>query len=90
MVGLAGSAPQLLHAFYRGAVIESLVLDEPGSYHGAGTALAAPAVDVDDVSGVELPSDVFEDVVVARVVDDVGVGNFEAMAARPRLIRPLR
>ena len=82
VMGFFGSAPKLPQALQGSGVVQTLVLDQPGSDDCSGSALAAPAVDVDDLAGVEFLPDVIEDLVVARIVDDVGVGDFEAVVFR--------
>ena len=72
--GLAGAGSQLGNASDSGVIVEAVV-DEETADHGRGTALAAPAVDVNDSAGRDFGSDASEDVVVAVVVDHAIVGN---------------
>lgn len=67
VLGFPGSPSQFLHAFQRFCVGKVFTLDEPCPDDCSGAALAAPAVDVNDLVGVEFALDVTEDPVVAGV-----------------------
>lgn len=58
-----GSRPQAVEFGDRGVVVQPAV-DETASDDGAGAALAAPAVHVHDLPGVDLALDVVQDFVV--------------------------
>src|SRR5215203_4171910 len=72
--GLARARPQLGDARDCGVVIQSAV-NEKASHHGAGSALAAPAVEVNDSAGINFASDASQYLVISGLVDDAHIGN---------------
>jgi hypothetical protein len=71
---LARARPQLGNARDRGVIIQTVV-NEKASHHSAGSALAAPAVEVNNSAGVNFASDASQYPVISRLVDHVHIGN---------------
>src|SRR5829696_7032820 len=78
--GLARARPQLGDARDRGVIIQSAV-NEKASHHGAGSALASPAVEVNDSARVVFAFDASQYAVISGLVDDVHIGNRMAEVA---------
>src|SRR3954454_17459452 len=71
---LARAPAQLGDARDRGVRIHAAV-DEKASHHSAGSALAAPAEEVNDSAGVNFAPDASQYSVISGLVDDVHIGN---------------